>query len=118
MAYFKIGDKDFSNYVRELTIQKKHNYNAQTNAAGDTVVDYISAKRVVEVGIITVNEAVAKEILDAVDGFNVLISFRDPRNGALVEGMNCVIPETEIDYYTIQTDKVLVNEFELEFTEL
>ena len=118
MAYFKIGDKDFSKYVRELTIEKQHNYNAQTNAAGDTVVDYINSKRTVEVGIITVNESVAQEILNAVDAFNVLISFRDPRTGALVEGMNCIIPETEIDYYTIQTDKVLVNEFELEFTEL
>lgn len=118
MAYFKIGDTDFSHLVRELKITKEHNYNAQTNAAGNTVVDYINSKREVEVGIITVDEADAKAVLNAVDGFNVLISFRDPRTGALVEGMNCIIPETDIEYYTIQTDKVIVNEFELTFTEL
>lgn len=118
MAYFKIGDVDFSAYVNELTVKKSANYNAQTNAAGDTVVDYINTKRQIEVGIITLDEADAQTILAAVEGFNVLISYRDPRTGALVEGVNCIIPDTDVEYYTIQTDKVLVNEFSLKFTEL
>lgn len=118
MAYFKIGDVDFSAFVNELKVKKGHTYNAQTNAAGDTVVDYINAKRKIEVGIITTDEADTKALLNAVDAFNVLISYRDPRTGALVENINCIIPDTEIEYYTIQTNKVLVDEFTLTFTEL
>ena len=118
MAYFKINGVDFSEYVNELSIKKKNNYNAQTNAAGDTVVDYINVKRQIEVGIITLDETDAQKVLAAVEGFNVLISYRDPRTGALVEDVNCIIPDTDVEYYTIQTDKVLVDEFKLKFTEL
>ena len=39
MAYFKINDIDFSDYVSELKVNKSANYNVQTNAAGDSVVD-------------------------------------------------------------------------------
>lgn len=118
MAYFKINGVDFSEYVNELNIKKKNNYNAQTNAAGDTVVDYINVKRQIDVGIITLDEVDAQKVLAAVDGFNVLISYRDPHTGKLEEGVNCIIPSTDVDYYTIQTDKVLVNDFKLKFTEL
>lgn len=55
MAYFKIGDVDFSLYVNSLKVSKTANYSAQTNAAGDTVVDYINSKRTIEVGIIPLN---------------------------------------------------------------
>lgn len=118
MAYFKINGTDFSSYVNELTIKKSANYNAQTNAAGDTVVDYINSKRQIEVGIITLDESDAQTLLNAVEGFNVLVSYRDPRTGALVEDVNCIIPDTDVEYYTIQTDKVLLDEFKLKFTEL
>ena len=57
MAYFKIDDVDFSTYVNELKINKSSVYNSQTNAAGDTVVDYINAKREIEVGIIPLTSA-------------------------------------------------------------
>lgn len=118
MAYFKINGVDFSEYVNELSIKRKNNYSAQTNAAGDTVVDYINIKRQISVGIITLDETNAKKVLDAIEGFNVLISYRDPKTNALVENVNCIIPDHEVEYYTIQTDKVLVNDFKLKFTEL
>lgn len=118
MAYFKINGVDYSKYVESLKIKKSANYNAQTNAAGDTVVDFINSKRQIEVGIITINESDAKAILTACEGFNVSISYRDPRTGALVENVNCIIPSTDVDYYTIQTAKVMLNDFKLKFTEL
>ena len=34
MAYFKIGDTDYSAFVNSLKITNSHNYNSQTNAAG------------------------------------------------------------------------------------
>ena len=118
MAYFKINNVDYSKYVESLKVQKKANYNAQTNAAGNTVVDFINSKRTIEVGIITIDEADAKALLTACAAFNVSISYRDPATGALVEGVNCIIPSTDVDYYTIQTNKVVLNDFKLKFTEL
>lgn len=119
MAYFKIGEHDYSAYVSELKVVKATNYNAQTNAAGDTVVDFINQKREIEVEIISLaDDALMQQLLADVDSFNVSISYRDPRTGALATGVNCIIPESEVEYYTIQTDKVRYEAFQLTFTEL
>lgn len=118
MAYFKIGDNDYSMYVNELNVSKEANYNAQTNAAGDTVVDYINHKRVIEVGIIPLSDDVMAQLQTDLDAFNVSISFRNPQTNLLEEGVNCIIPESSVEYYTIQAGKVLYKEFQLEFTEL
>ena len=119
MSYFKINGKDFSNCVKELAISKEANYNAQTNAAGNRVVDYINSKREIEVTIIPLEAARAAEILAEVEAFNVSLSFRNPLTNALEEGVACICPDTELDYYTIQTGGlVLFNEFSLTFEEL
>ena len=118
MAYFKIGDKDYSAIVNELKVNKQTNYNAQTNAAGDTVVDYINSKRVIEVGIIPLNDTDMAELLNSIDAFNVLISYRNPRTNVLEDGVNCIIPESAIEYYTIQVNKVMYRALTLKFTEL
>lgn len=118
MAYFKIGDTDFSMYVNKLNVNKEATYTAQTNAAGNTVVDYINHKRTIEVGIIPLDSATMVALQAAIDAFNVSISFRNPQTGALEEGVNCIIPSSNVEYYTIQTDKVLFNAFSLEFIEL
>lgn len=118
MAYFKIGDVDYSMYVNELNISKQANYTAQTNAAGDTRVDLINHKRVIEVGIIPLNDTVMAQLLTDLDAFNVSLSFRNPITNELEEGVNCIIPERAVEYYTIQANKVLYKAFRLEFTEL
>lgn len=117
-TYFKINNVDFSKYVNELSIDVDNNYNAQTNAAGDTVVEYINKKRTIEVGIIPLNDVAMKELLEAVEAFNVSISFRNPLTNALEEGVNCIIPSTGVEYITIQANKVLFKEFKLKFQEL
>ena len=118
MTYFKIGNTDFSMYVNELIVNKEANYNAQTNAAGNTVVDYINHKRTIEVGIIPVDSAAMVALQTAIDAFNVSISFRNPQTGVLEEGVNCIIPSSGVEYYTIQAGKVLFKAFKLEFIEL
>ena len=118
MAYFKIGNTDFSMYVNELKIAKEANYNAQTNAAGNTVVDYINSKRVITVGIIPLNDNAMAQLQAAIDAFSVSISFRNPKTNALEENISCIIPSSEINYYTIQAGKVLYNAFSLDFIEL
>lgn len=117
MAYLKIDNKDFSMYVSNLRITSNSNYNAQTNAAGNTVVDYINSKRSVEVGIIPLDDAAMKELLAAINKFNVSLTFRDPTDGTL-ETINAIIPSSDIDYYTIQIDRVSYNAMSLTFTEL
>lgn len=117
MAYFKIGNKDYSSYVNELKVTKNANYNAQTNAAGNTVVDYINTKRQIEVGIIPLTDNDMAE-LQASLTFNVTIAYRDPQTKALVEGVNCILPTSGIEYYTIQEGKVMYKTLTLTFTEL
>ena len=117
MAYLKINNIDFSQYVNALKVNTENNYNAQTNAAGDTVVDYINSKRTLEVGIIPVDSEAMVNLQDIINNFNVLVEYRDPRTGALNQ-MNCIIPDNEVEYYTIQANKVLYNAFNIELVEL
>jgi hypothetical protein len=118
MAYFMINGVDYSQYVNKLSIDKAANYSSQTNASGDTVVDFINAKRTIEVGIIPLDGESMAQLLAAIDAFNVSISFRNPLTNALEEGVNCIIPSSGVEYYTIQANKVLFNAFSLTFTEL
>lgn len=117
MAYFKINDTDYSAYVNELKVNKQAHYNSQTNAAGNTVVDYINAKRTIEVGIIPLDNAAMASLQAAIDAFNVNISFLNPKTKAL-ETINCIIPEDNVEYYTIRADKVSFKAFTLKFIEL
>lgn len=118
MAYFKIGNRDYSMFISELKVSTDTNYNSQTNAAGDTVVDYINKKRTIEVGIIPLNETIMKQLQEDIEAFNVSISFLNPNTNLLEENINCIIPSNEVEYYTIQADKVLFEALSLEFEEL
>lgn len=118
MSYFKIGEVDFSTFVSGLTVKKKAIYNSQTNAAGNTVVDYINSKREVEVSIIPLEEADMLPLLTTLGSLNVSISFRNPHTNLVEENVNCIIPETNIDFYTIQTNKVMYKALKLKFIEL
>lgn len=105
-------------YVNELKITKNANYNAQTNARGNTIVDLVNHKRVIEIGIIPIEDNVMKALQTALDGFNVSISFRNPQTGILEEDVNCIIPSIGVEYYTIKAEKVQYKAFKLSFTEL
>lgn len=118
MAYFKIGEHDYSDYVRSLEINKVVNYTARQNAAGDSVVDYVNKKREIVVGIIPLTSEQIIPLLEDLDAFNVSISYREPQTGALATGINCIIPTVKPEYYTIQNDKVMYKEFSLSFKEL
>ena len=117
MTYFKINDVDYSMYVNQLNINRSAVYNAQTNAAGDTVVDFINSKREIEVGIIPLNDEAMANLQTAIEAFNVFISFRNPKTNEL-ETIECIIPEDSVEYYTIQANKVLFNAFTITFVEL
>ena len=118
MAYFKINNVDYSMYVNSLEITTNTNYNAQTNAAGNTVVDFINQKRQIKVGIIPLDNVVMASLKNAIDNFNVRISFLNPNTKELEENIDVIIPSNAIKYYTIQMDKVSFEGLTLTFTEL
>ena len=118
MTYFKINNIDYSMYVNSLEITTNTNYNAQTNAAGNTVVDYINQKRQIKVGIIPLDDIVMASLKNAIDNFNVRISFLNPNTKTIEENVDVIIPSNAIKYYTIQMDKVSFEGLTLTFTEL
>lgn len=118
MAYFKIGDVDFSPYVSGLKVSKSAQYNSQTNASGNTIVDYINSKRTIEVSIIPLDEVNMLKLQLAISAFNVSLSFLNPTTNSLEENVNCIIPSDSVEYYTIQAKKTMFKEAKLKFTEL
>ena len=119
MAYIKIGGIDCSQWCNELKITSNKNYNAQTNASGDTVIDLIKTKRTIEVGLIQLDTSAAFKGLLAklLEGNSIIIEYQDPITDALVSVV-CFIADDTIDYYTIQTNKITYKPFKLKFTEL
>ena len=117
MAYLKINEVDFSHCVNELKVGNEANYNAETNAAGNTVVDYINTKKIVEVGIIPLSSTVLAQLTSAIKAFNVSLTFLNPETNEL-EDINCIIPSSNVEYYTIRAGKTLTKAFTLQFIEL
>ena len=118
MSYFKIGENDYSMYVNALKVKSNTTYRAQTNAAGDTVVDNAKSKRTIEVGIIPLSNTVMKDLMADVAEFKVYLSFRNPQTDILEENILCIIPSSEVEYYTIQANNVSFKACNLTFTEL
>lgn len=117
MNYFKIDGAEFSYLVSGLKVGYKKNYNAQTNAAGNTVVDLINIKRVLEVSFIPMDDIKMQTLLSALTAFTLNIRYRDPESGAF-EDISCFFATNEIDYYTIQQNKINYKGFSLTFEEL
>lgn len=117
MEYLKINNTDYSKYVSALKINKVANFSSQTNAAGNTVIDFINFKRSVEVSFISLDADIMQQLQTEFNTISVLISFRNPATNE-VEEINCFTAGIEADYYTIQENKVMYKPFTLSFTEL
>lgn len=118
MEYLKLNGVDFGGMVNRLNVNTVQNYTAQTNAAGNTVVDRISVKRTIEVGFRPLTLEEMQRVQSQTSAFSVLVSFLDPATGRLAEDVLCISAEAPTEYYTVQDGFVLFNEFTLEFQEL
>lgn len=118
MTYFKIGTTDLSAYVSGLKVKSSASYVARTNAAADTTVDYINTKRTIEVQIIALDENTASTILNLIKDFEVSIGFRNPLTKQLETSVSCIVPENEIEYYSIYTNGIRCKAFNITFKEL
>lgn len=117
MAYFKIGSTDLSAYVSGLKVNSNAQYNAATNAAGNTVVDYINSKREIEVTFIPLKSTQLSTITNVLS-FSVSISFMNPDTNDLATNVACILPKKNIEFYTIQTGNTQYKAFTLTFEEL
>ena len=117
MTYFKINNIDFSMYVNALKVGIEHQYKGRTNASGNLMVKYINTKRILEVGIIPLDDASLSSLLTEIDKFTVKVSFLNPKTKAL-ETIDCIVPQTSVEYYTVQAGNVSLKAFALKFTEL
>lgn len=115
--YFAINGTDYSKYVNKLKVGREHFYKSMKTAAGNTLVKYINTKRVIEVGIIPLDDAAMANLLRDVNEFQVTISYRDPLTNALEENVNVIIPNNLVEYYTIQAGNVKYKAFSLQMTE-
>ena len=118
MAYFKINGHDYSMYVNQLKIGNQVTYKSAVNAAGNTVVKYVATKRLFTVGIIPLDDSAMAALHKDINNFKVSISYREPSTNELVENVQCIIPLNEVEYYTIQADKVMYKAFLLTIKEL
>ena len=117
MAYFTISNTDYSMYVNKLKVTTKKVYTSKTSAAGNTVIDYINTKHVIDVGIIPLNDTVMAQLIQDINRFTMNISYRDPETNKL-NVIECMIPSSSVEYYTIQAGKVMYKGLNLTFTEL
>lgn len=116
LAFLKINGKDYSAYVNELKVNTEANYNAQTNANGNSVVEYINEKITLEVGFIPMTDNdLIKLVNDA--SFHSTITFRNPLTNDL-KTIDCILADKELEYYTIQAGKVMYKAFTFSFAEL
>lgn len=117
MAYFKINGNDYSMYVNKLKVAKEHIYKGMTNAAGNLLVKYVNTKRIIEVGIIPLDDATMKLLQTDINKFQVNISYLDPATGELAENVACIIPHNSVEYYTVRAGNTSFKAFSLEFKE-
>lgn len=117
MAYFKIGTTDYSAYCSQLEVNYNFNYTEQTNARGNTVVDYINRKRKINVEIISTDDTTTKNILTAINAFSVTVKILEPTTKAEAS-VTCKTENYSVEYYTIQTGNVRFKKFKISFTEL
>ena len=116
--FFKINDNDYSMYVNKLQIGTEHTYQQKSSANGADKITYKYKRRVIEVGIIPLDDATMMRFLSDVDKFRVSVSFRDPLTNTMVENMTCIIPNHIVDYYTIQVGNVKYKAFSLQLKEI
>ena len=116
MEYFKLNGVDFSRSVSSLEVNTIHNSKTRTNAAGNMNVKYINSKKVLTVGIIPLEAAVAKSLLYELNKFEVVVTYLEPETQAM-ETIDCIVPSNNVKYYRIRADRTLMDAYTITFTE-
>ena len=101
MAYLKINNTDFSQYVNNLSVTTKHKYTSRENASGNLLVKYLTAKKDIQVGVIPLDASSLKALLAVLNSFEVTVEYLEPETDSL-KTIQCIIPAHTVDYYWIK----------------
>ena len=119
MEYFlKINGNDYSMYVNQLIVTTQHTFETKTTATGKDRISYRYPRRIIDVGIIPLNDATMVKLLNDLDSFRVSVSFRNPKTNTLIENLDCIIPQNTVEYYTIQAGNVSYKAFTVRLQEV
>ena len=119
MIYFKINNTDFSHLVSSLKVgyETLVSDNSGRNAAGNTVIDIINRKIKVYVEFRPMLDNHMKSLLTAIKDYVVNVSYLDPKTQAL-KTIQCYTGTPEPEYFTIQNNRKLFKQMNLNFIEL
>ena len=110
MAYLKINNVDYSQYVNKLSVTTKQKYTARESANGDLLVKYITAKRNINVGLCPLDASKASTVIASISGsasMNVKVDFLDPSTNSLSTAY-CIIPTNTVEYQYINNNGTLL----------
>jgi hypothetical protein len=116
--YFKINNNDFSGLVSGLKVgyETLVSENSGRNANGDTVIDVVNRKTKLYITFRHTTVAEMKNLLSAISGYVVSVSFLNPETNAL-STITAYTGTPEPEYYTI-SDKTIYKPMSLNFIEL
>lgn len=119
MAYFKIGNTDFSSLVSGLKVGYETLVSDKSgrNAAGDSVIDVINRKIKLYVTLRHTTKEEMNSFLNAIKPYVVSVSFLNPETKAL-STITTYTGTPEPEYYTIQDDMTIYKPMNINFIEL
>lgn len=119
MAYLKVNNTDYSNYVKSLKVgyETLLSEDSGRNANGDNVIDIVNRKYKVYVTFIPMPENVMYSLMNDISAYVVSIDFRNPRTKALTT-ITAYTSTPEPEYHHIWDDDVLVKEMNLNFIQM
>lgn len=117
--YFKINNKDFSDYVSGLKIgyETLVSDNSGRNANGDTVIDVINTKVKVYATFRHLVKEEMNSLLAAIQDYVLDITFLDPIDNTM-RTIQAYTGTPEPEYYTIQSKVTIFKPMNLNFIEL
>ena len=120
MAFFKIGNTDFSTYISGLKcgFETLLADNSGRNANGNTVIDIINHKDKIYITTKPLTDTQMAAFLSAINDFTVHISYMNPRTNTLKTNVHCYAGTPEPEFYRIINGKILYKPMNINFIEL
>ena len=117
LQYIVINGFDCSKYCCGLKVSNKKNWHAQTNAAGNTVIDVINNKRTVEAKFIPLDNQIMKNLLVSIASAEITLAFLNPLTDS-IDVMYCTVQQDDVEYYSLRAKDVMFKPITLKFLEL
>ena len=121
MAYFKIGNTDFSSLVAKGGLKVDYETlvadTSGRNAQGDMPVDIINHKYKVSVNFIPMTPSQVSTLMSAIDNYVVTIYFQNPKTNSLTQ-ITAYTSTPSISWNTLATGIEQTAPFSINFIQL